>query len=199
LTQVFYLALLVLLIPLVAKGYPYQSVQGTVIVVATVSLPSVGFTLWAAAGVMPRVGLSRMLARFVVPAAPTMAVAALFVYQYFLSQTESILYAQLGVTHALVVMGLLLGIFVKPPWTRRVDGHLRQGDLRPTILAIVLLLVFFGITNVPLAQELLKLGTLEEPEEYLFIGVVAVGWAIAVSLVWGALALMRRLLDHRKR
>ncbi len=198
LTQVSYLALLILLIPLVAKGYPYQSVQGSVIVVATVSLPSVGFTLWAAAGVMPRAGLSRMLARFVVPAAPTIAVAALIVYLFFLNHTDSILYAQLANTHGLVAMGLLLGIFIKPPWPRQVDGQVRKGDWRPTILAVVLLLVFLGITNIPLAQDLLKLSTLDQPEDYLFIGAAALGWAIAVNLVWGALALLRRLWDRRK-
>jgi cation-transporting ATPase E len=198
LTQVSYLALLVLLIPLVAKGYPYQSVQGTVIVVATVSLPSVGFTLWAAAGVVPRAGLARMLARFVIPAAPTIAVAALIVYLHFLYQTESIPYAQLAVTHALVAMGLLLGIFIKPPWPRKVDGQLQEGDLRPTVLAIVLLLVFLGITNIPLARELLKLSRLDQPEDYLFIGAVALGWAITVNLVWGCLALLRRLWDRRR-
>jgi magnesium-transporting ATPase (P-type) len=193
LTQVSYLALLILLIPIVARGYPYQSVQGTVIVVATVSLPSVGLTLWAAPGVMPRANLSRILARFIIPAAPTIAVAALIVYVYFLNQSGSVVYAQLVTTHSLVVIGLLLVVFVKPPWPRRVDGQVQAGDWRPTVLAIVLLLVFWGVTNIPLAQELLKLSTLDRPEHYLFIGAVAVVWAIAVGLVWGGLTLVRNL------
>ena len=198
LTQVFYLALLIVLIPLVARGYPYQSVQGSVIVVATVSLPSVGLTLWAVAGVMPRVGLSRILARFVVLAAPSIAVAALIVYVHFLYQTESVLYAQLALTHALVAMGLLLGIFIKPPWRRQVDGQVRGGDWRPTILAVVLGLVFWGITQVPLAQDLLKLGTLDQPEDYLFVGAVTLGWVIVVSLISWLRALVRRLLARRR-
>jgi hypothetical protein len=96
-------------------------------------------------------------------------------------------------------MGLLLGIFIKPPWRTRVDGRVRKGDWRPTILAVILLLVFFGITQIPLAQELLKMGTLKQPQDYWFVGAATLGWAIVVNLVWGGLALVRKLLARRRR
>jgi cation-transporting ATPase E len=191
LSQVFYLALLIVAIRLVASGFPYVSMQGTVIVIVTITLPSIGLSLWAAAGVLPTARLTRILAHFLAPAAITMSAAGLIAYLYFLEMTHQIEYAQLALTWTLVLAGLVLVLFVKPPLHIYWRFSLRRGDLRPTILVVILLALFFLVTSIPLAQDLLHVTWLHSATHYLYIGVLVLGWAFTLRLVWLALPLVR--------
>ena len=194
LTQVFYLAMLIAAIRLVSVGFPYVSAQGTAIVVITVAIPSVGLSLWAEAGVVPSARFGRTLARFVVPAAVSMGLAALIVYLYFFDQTGTVAYAQLALTYTLIYAGLLLALFAKPPWPSRAaaQGHSgRQGKsgTRKREWRMVGLVLFLGVATfflpwIPAAQEYLGLYWLEEPVHYAFVGLVVLGWAMALNLAW---------------
>jgi hypothetical protein len=102
-------------------------------------------------------------------------------------------YAQFGVTHVLVLMGLVLVVFTKPPWRSRSNGGVQEGDRRPTILALILLVVFLVVTRIPLAQELLQIGTLNQLEHYGFVVGTVVVWAIVLQLIWWIIPLARKI------
>jgi hypothetical protein len=191
LTQVLYLALLIVAVQLAAVGFPYQSAQGTAITLATVALPSIGLSLWAVAGRLPRASLGRLLSRFVIPAAVTICVAALVVYLYFLD-TSDLAYAQLAVTWSLVSIGLVLSVLAKPPWPTRVRGAIRPGDWRPLLLALVVLALFVVVCAIPLLQELLKVAWLQKPEHYGLIALVTLVWALVVNVIWWIWPVERR-------
>lgn len=184
LTQMFCLALLILIIWQQHWGFPYDSKQGSIINIATQALPSLGLSLWAASGVLPSNHLGRMLARLVGPAAVTLGGTALAVYWFFLSQSGEVAYAQLALTHLLVMGGLLLAIFIRPPWRVRLDGNIREGDWRPTILAGATLTIYLLIASLPIAYHFFLLKHLDHVQEYAVLGLALLAWAIVVNLVW---------------
>jgi cation-transporting ATPase E len=200
LVQMLYLALLILLIGIFSRGYPYASKQGTIISIVTVSIPAAALSLWAAPGRLPTRKLNRILARFVVPAALTIGAAGLLVYLVFVERTGDLAYAQLAVTYALVGMGLLLVVFLKPPMRLWVDATTVSGDWRFTVVVAVLLVVFFFLAWIPLAYQFFLLYRLQQPLDYAIIGVAVLGWAIIVRLIWWLVPLIptpRRLGPKR--
>jgi magnesium-transporting ATPase (P-type) len=183
LTQVFYVAFLLATVALFARGYPYRSGQGTVIMVTTVAIPSLGLTLGAAAGVLPSARLSRLLFRLVVPASLTIGTAAFLVYLLFLDRSGQIAYAQLGVTYTLVACGLGMVIFVKPPRPAAWSGGATQGAWWPVALALALMALFVGVCAIPLAQELLHVDLLQEPTDYAIVALAVLAWAVTLRFL----------------
>jgi magnesium-transporting ATPase (P-type) len=183
LTQVLYLAFLIVGVRLAAYGYPYRSGQGTVIAVATVALPSLGLSLGAAAGVLPSARLGRLLARFVLPAAMTIGATALVVYLFFLDRTGDVSYAQLAVMYTLVGCGLLLVVFIKPPRQRWYTGRAQAVAWWPVLLAAILFPTVILVSAIPLAQNLLHVGLLKEPEHYAVVGLAVLAWALVLRFV----------------
>jgi len=184
LSQAFYLALIIPAILIISHGFPFKSIQNTVIATISVTIPAVGLTFWAAARIHDSAKLSRFLTHFVMPAAITLSAAAVIVYQFFLTRFGSIEYAQLTLTYTLVIAGLLLVIFVRPPTRVFAGGSPLSRDWRPTWLVMILLFAFILVASIPLAQELLKIGWLQEPSHYLFIMLVVTGWAFTLRLIW---------------
>ena len=195
LVQVLYLLLLIVAVPLVAGGFPYTSAQGGMIALVTLTLPAVGLSIWAAPGVLPTASLGRLLAHFVIPAATTMALAALIVYMIFLQRTGEMAYAQIALSHALVAMGLLLVLFIKPPlrFFRGRIPSIQLGDLRSILIVAVGALLWMGITTIPLARKLLKVEPLAQPAHYLVVGEAALAWAFGVWFLWLVIPLQRRV------
>ena len=185
LTQVFNVALLIVFIRVFSTGFPYQAKQGSIVSILTVVLPSVGLSLFAAAGIVSTTNFGRLLARFVGPAAVTISATALVVYVIFLDRTGEIAYAQLALTYTLVVCGLLLVIFIRPPIAPRIGGGAVQGgDWRPTAMVVFLLVAFLLLAPLPITYELFEIDGLREPSHYLVIGVAALAWAITLRFVW---------------
>jgi magnesium-transporting ATPase (P-type) len=178
------LALLILGLRLMSASFPFQSIQGTVIQIVTVALPSAGLSLWAASGVLGSARFGRLLARFVAPPSITMGAAGSLVYGYFLRETGQIPYAQLTLTYTLVFAGLVLVIFVRPPIRPPGGDGSQPADLRPTVMVLVLLVLFLVVAGIPLSQELLKLSWLEEPHHYLVVALTVVAWAVLLRFIW---------------
>ncbi len=199
LTQVFYLALLIAGVRLAATGFPFQPKQVTVINVLTLTIPSAALSLWAATGVLPSINLGRLLARFVAPAAITMSAAAMVVYRIFLERSGEVAYAQLALTYTQVLSGLVLVIFVRPPWRPLLGSDVRGGDWRPTILVVALTAVFFLVAQIPFAQEYLLLEPLWHPADYVVVGIAVLAWASLLSLVRLTGTLGGRLWPFRMR
>lgn len=184
LTEAFYLALLIPLVLLFSKGFPFKSIQNTVIATVSVTIPAVGLTFWAVARVLDSAKLGRSLYHFVLPASLTISAIAFGIYTYFLNISGEISYAQLTVTYTLVIAGLLLVIFVRPPTRIWGGGSPVSGDWRPTWMVLVLLFAFILVISIPLAQELLMVSWLREPSHYLIIMLAVSGWAFTLRLIW---------------
>lgn len=196
LAQVSYLALLILAVRFISIGFPYNAAQGSAIAMFTLTIPSLGLTLWAASGVMNSASLGRILRRFVIPSAITMSTAGMVAYRYFIEQTGDLSYTHITVTYTLVSIGLLLVIFIKPPGRLWAGGASISGDWRPTILVVSLYIAFLITTRIPLAQEYLKIGPLKDPRDYLIIGLVVICWVITLRIAywfWPLLKLSERV------
>jgi len=195
LTQLLYLVLLILILVGAGLGFPYVAKQGTLIAIATLTLPSLGLSLWAVPGAPPRVKkLSRYLAWFVGPAALAISAAGFAIYAYFLNNSGEVSYAQLGLTYLLVVSGLALLILVRPPIQRKRNsspveddpkGRDTPGrDWRPTILVLVVLVLLYIIAPWELTHFLFEFDALQQSLDYLVIGVAVLAWVVAVELFW---------------
>jgi hypothetical protein len=193
LTQVFYLLLLIVGIPLAAFGFPYSSAQSGIIALLTLTVPAIGLSLWARGGTLPTASLGRVLTHFVAPAAVTMALAGLVVYVMFLQRSGEMEYAQLVLTYALVAMGLLLVLFIKPPLQFTWGRLPVPGDLRPTVLVMASALVFVVMTYVPLAQYFFEIAPLRQASHYLVVGLAVTAWALGVRFLWLVIPLERKV------
>jgi hypothetical protein len=117
----------------------------------------------------------------------------LVVYSLFLQRNDSTEYAQLAVTYALVAMGLMLVIFIKPP-LRFAWGRLPvREDLWPTLLVMTAALIFVVMTYIPLAQRLFEIAPLRLPEHYLVIGLATAAWVLGLRFLWLVIPLERRV------
>jgi magnesium-transporting ATPase (P-type) len=199
LVQIFCLALLIAAIQVFSVGFPYASAQGAAIAVITVTLPSVALPFWASSGRVSSERFGQLLTRFVAPAAVSMALAALLVYVYLLKGTGRLAYAQLAVTYTLLYAGLLLAVFVKPPWhaSREEKNGARKWDWRMTGLVLFLGIITFFLPAIPAAQKHLKLDWLSQPADYGVIGLVVVAWAVLLNLVWWVMSWMGGYQDDR--
>ena len=192
LVQIGYVLLLIVAMFIQGRRvFYYHPTQGGVIVFFTVIVPSLGLTIWASSGAVPRQYMRSRMVHFVVPGAITMAIAALVVSIIFGQGLADIAYSQLVVSHLLVVLGLLIVVFVQPPTRFWVGGDVLSGDWRNTIMAFVLLLVFILATILPLTQELLRLITLNRILDYVIIGAVALIWLFIVRAIWRSPRLSR--------
>jgi magnesium-transporting ATPase (P-type) len=183
LTQILYLVVLIVAIELAAAGFPYVSKQGSLIGIVTLSIPALGLSLWATGGVLHSARLGQQLARFIGPAAVTLGATGMVVYCFFLDRTGEMAYAQLALTYTLVIGGLVLVVFVRPPWPSRVGGVAQSGDWRPAALVLVLLVLFFVAASIPLAEQFFQLTQLRQPADYLFVGFAVLAWALLLRFV----------------
>ena len=185
LAQIGYVLLLIVIMILSGRRiFYYHSTQGGVIAFFTIIAPSIGLTLWASSGSLPRQYMRSRLFHFVVPAAVTLTIASVVLGEISASFLSELSDSWMTVTFGLVVMGLLLVIFVQPPSRFWVGGDVLSGDWRGTYMAIILLLLFFVATFLPLTQQLLRLSPLAKPWLYLLIAVVAVVWLFALRAIW---------------
>jgi len=184
LTQVFYVSLLIAAIRILLYGFPYRSIQGTLITTLTITIPGVGLALWANKGILREASLARQLFYFVAPAALSMAATAMFVYRYLLEKTGEVSYAQLGVTYLLVIIGLILVLFIKPALHGWMSWLGITDDKR--LLGIVLfgLIGFVIVLAIPFSRDLLEIDWLREPIDHLVIAGMAILWSVSLQLYW---------------
>jgi len=192
LTQMLYLMTLIIVLRVAVGGFPYLSKQGTIIAVVTLSLPAVALSLWASPGILPTKDLGRLLLRFAIPAAITISVAGSAVYLVFQERSGSMAYAQLGLIYALVGMGLMLVIFLKPPGRLFAGGAPVSGDWRFVGVVLVLIALFLLVAPLSLTEQFLGLETLEKASDYAIVGATVLGWAVVLRAIWWILSLIEK-------
>lgn len=197
LTQIFYI--LILLVAMFFSGdraFYYQPAQGGAIAIFTIAIPSIGLSLWASTAAVNRSNMHQQLAYFVAPAAMMIALfVVLFRYLTISGFTSFTLeYSQLVITHFLVIAGLWVVVFAKPPLRGFSLKEDFKADWRPTYLVIALFLIFQFATQLSLAQRFLSIAPLVSARDYLFVWGMSIAWAGMTLGIW-RIPLLRRGLD----
>lgn len=197
LTRAFYAASIILGAGIIAEAqlFPFIPKHASLVTLISVGVPTLALAVWAKPGI-PRHSLLKSMIHFIIPAALTIAIAGLSVYAFYLMNyyyTPDVLtlaqeqwgigVARTALTTVIILMGLILIPFVEPPTMWWVAGDSFSGDKRPTIMAIIMLGVFAIIKIVPPFREFFEL-TLLGFFDYLFLGSVALIWALVLRYVW---------------
>lgn len=193
LTQILYLLFLIIAIQLWSRGFPYTSQQAGLIALITLTFPALALTLWASTGKLPRARLTKIIGNFVTPAAFSIAILGLLVYALTLERTGDLSYAQNVLTYALVTMGLLLVLTIKPPFYLHFRGLPKRGDIRPTILVVISAIVFILIARIPFFSEMFGIVPLQDPTDYALIVGAGLIWLIVVQVSWRLFPVVRNV------
>jgi cation-transporting ATPase E len=95
----------------------------------------------------------------------------------------SFLFAQTALTIFSLFAGLILIIFVEPPHEFFVGGDEYSGDIRPTIVAGVMLLIYFAIALIEPLRSSFEMISMSI-EGYIIIGLITLIWALTLRIAW---------------
>jgi cation-transporting ATPase E len=204
--RVFCVTLLIFATGQILGTFPMLNKHSAVVTIVAVGLPTFGFPIWAKPGRSHGKGVIRSMLHFTLPATLSLTLVSLAVYLGYLvaslwsqsaqgSEVVVLDDALLSVPRTalvtvLVVCGLMLVPFLKPPASPWVGGERLCGDWRYAGLAGLLLVVFVGITATPTTREFFELALLA-PADYAFLGLVCLMWALTLRYLWRS-----RLLDR---
>jgi cation-transporting ATPase E len=202
LIRTFCVTLLIFATAIVTDSFPLQNKHSAIVALIGVGFPTMFIPIWAKPGAIPRRSMVRSMLHFVIPATLTLTLTALVVYLFYLVVAVLDLPPTMDPSQldygeprsalvTILVMGqLLLLPFLKPPTKQWVGGEPLSGDWRYTIVALILLGVYFLIVAVPPFRQFFELTPLS-PLGYLFIGLIALEWCFILRAVWRG-----RFLDH---
>lgn len=207
LTRAFYAALVILGVAVVADVivFPFIPKHASLITLLTVGFPTFGLAAWARAGVPKRNQVAASMT-FVFPAALTIAFTALAVYftylaieyvpareaidnaivitpQMRLAEADAIAIARSALSTIIIFMGLLLIPFVEPPTQWWVAGDDFSGDWRPTIIALVMFVVYVVIILVEPFRVFFEITPLNVLD-YALISLITIVWGLGLRMVW---------------
>ncbi len=219
LVRVLYSALLIIANGVIGLGFPFVPTQNGLLIFLSVGIPTVGLAAWSRPGPLPRRGMLREIANFVLPATATIFVFGLFVYfvafvggivevfdirvtrdeianfqefagidYNFQGRDQFIvevahLTAQTALTGFTCFAGLLLVVFVEPPTQFFVGGDEYSGDIRPTLLAVLMFIIYVIVLIVPPLRGFFEMVPLPLPA-YIAIGVLTIIWMLVTRLMW---------------
>jgi len=117
-----------------------------------------------------------------------MGIAGTIAFFYFQNSGGDNDYAHLGVTYTLVYFGLLLVIFLRPPWRFLAGGAPISQDKRIFWMAVILGILFVltvAITvAIPFLQTTLMLDWLNSARDYLAVVLFVFVWGTSLLVVW---------------
>jgi cation-transporting ATPase E len=193
---------LVIVSSLVIGIFPIALRNASAITLLSVGIPAALLALWAQPGKLQHDSLTRLVVRFVLPAALISSVAALAVFygSIWLSLAANpqaaastalndvvvlaaVPAAQSTLTAFLVFIGLGLIVFVEPPTAWLAVIQPLSPDRRPTILAIALGAAFVVLTLFPVLGDLFALQPLTAVQWALVVGAFVI-WFVVMRYVW---------------
>lgn len=190
--RILYLTFLISSIAVIGVGFPFTPTQSSLISILTLSIPSFALAVFAKPGPVGKGSMTRKMMHFVIPAVITLTGAGLIVYLFFLLTTDmttgnaDISYAQQALTYLTVVCGLLIIIFAEPPTEAWSGGDKVSGDWRPTIVAIIMFILFIFLIASPKFRHIYEMILLRSPLDYIIIGLVIAIWALVLKYFWTA-------------
>lgn len=195
--RVFSVTLLIFSTGLVSFTFPLLNKHSAVVTILGLAWPSFSIPLWAKPGHLPQRSLMRSLLHFTLPATLTLTLVALGVYLGYLVAAIFQASAHSGwmldnrllsvprsaLVTILVLCGLLLMPFLKPPTRAWVGGEPLSGDWRYSIVSSILIGIYGIILAVKPLREFFDLSLLS-PIDYLFLGAIALIWCLVLRYVW---------------
>lgn len=217
LARVLFVAILIIEILMIGE-FPFVPKQVSILALLTVGAPTIVMAIWAYPQSSIEQGTGRSLWQFVLPAAISVSLIALFVYlgEYYVTLVLRAIdfsngHPQLGESAALaasiitaravaqtslttftVMCGILLLLFIEPPSKFWVGGHQLRGDRRFIFLALAMFAAYVILLAIPPLRNLFDL-TLLNFFDYLFIGLMVVVWIFVVRWFWRSKLLERFL------
>ena len=192
LTRIVSMALLIAAAALVEAGFPYTPKQNALLTLLTVGIPTIALAAIARPTPHVRERLVRSLIHFVVPAAWSLALAALLMFVAYAAFGDSIERARSAVTAFSVLCGLVLVLFAAPPTARWTGGEESVSGWRTVALVVPLLAAFAWVITSPERSAFFDLGALR-PVDLLIVTVACALWAIALRWAWREQLLERAL------
>jgi len=183
--------------------FPLLNKHSAVVTLISVGFPTFCIPIWSKPGILPRRSMARSLLHFTLPATFTLTLVALGVYLTYLAipfsgnelvidldqVNEFLSVPRSALVTIMILCGLLLVPFLKPPTKAWVGGETYSGDWRYTFVALVLLGVYIVILAVPPLRQFFELSLLSI-RDYFVISWVALVWCLLLRYVWRA-----KLLD----
>ncbi len=206
--RIFFKALMIAIVTAVG-GFPFAPRQSALLSFVGATIPAIAFALWAQPGPTPKVGLFKLLARFVLPTTVLMTAIATGVYLAWAipahnahlaahpgaSEKELIELAypqaQTALTLFACFAAILLILLIVPPTKWWAGGApVVRGDWRMVGVVVFLLACMIVVLAVPLGRTLFELHALPVWQYFLLFG-LAVIWSLLCRLVWRS-----RILDR---
>jgi cation-transporting ATPase E len=113
-----------------------------------------------------------------------MGIARIEIFFLFLSTPGDLRSAQVALTYALVVFGLLLYLFLEPFCQAWVGSDQRTGYWLHILVVIGLYVRFEVAVRTWIGPELFRMEPLRGPLDYLVIGLVVLVWAVVLRYTW---------------
>jgi cation-transporting ATPase E len=187
LSRVFFQTLIIMGVAIIGLGFPITPVHMSLLSLFTVGIPTLFLAAWARP-TLPKARLIGSVMHFVIPAGFTLALLGMIVYigyELTASPESALTLARTALTTVTTFGGLLLILFVEPPTQFWTSGDDYSGDWRPTILAIVLALVYVVIMLVPGLRDFFELMSLS-PSDWVVITISLVIWVFVLRFLWRA-------------
>lgn len=198
--RVFCVTLLIFATGFVGGTFPLLNKHSAVVTLISVGFPTFCIPFWAKPGMLPRRSMMRSLLHFTLPTTLTLTLVALAIYLGYLVTTLVMSIEQINLIEinnldqflsvprsalvtVMILCGLLLVPFLKPPTTAWVGGERLSGDWRYSLVALALLGVYVIILAVPPLREFFELSLLGV-KDYLIIGLIALLWCLVLRYIW---------------
>ncbi|HUF52300.1 MAG TPA: HAD-IC family P-type ATPase [Dehalococcoidia bacterium] len=182
LTRTLSLTLVILAVALMDDPFPVTPRHTALIAMLTVGIPAFFLAAWARPG---RTGQVVILSasQFVVPAAISIAVVGLVVYQFFLSASDDVALAQTALTLTAIGCGLLVILFLEPPTQTWVAANPLTADWRPAAMAAGLFGLLIAFIAVGTIREFYELD-MPNVWETCVIVLIVIAWAVCLREIW---------------
>ena len=192
---------LMIAIVMTAGGFPFAPRQSALLSFFGATVPAIAFALWAQPGPTPKVGLFKLLARFVLPTVVFMAGIGTAVYLIWAIPAEHLVTTVAGTTEkelaetgyppamtALTVFACFAAIFlillIVPPSKWWAGGApVVRNDWRMVGTVGFLFACMAVVLAVPLGRTLFELATLPWWQYFVLLGLAFV-WSQLCLLVW---------------
>jgi cation-transporting ATPase E len=197
--RIFFKAAMILIVTFIG-GFPFAPRQSALLSFFGATVPAIAFALWAQPGPTPKVGLFKLLARFVLPTVVFMTAIGTAIYVLW-SRTAVRLVSESGATEseliatghpqamtALTIFACLSAIFlillIVPPNKWWAGGApVVRDDKRMVGVVAFLFVCMIVVLSVPLARTLFEITALPWWQYFVLLA-LAFGWSQLCLLVW---------------
>ena len=198
--RIFFKAAMILIVTFIG-GFPFAPRQSALLSFFGATVPAIAFALWAQPGPTPKVGLFKLLARFVLPTVVFMTAIGTAIYVIWSRTPVRLVVSESGATEreliatghpqamtALTIFACLSAIFlillIVPPNKWWAGGApVVRDDKRMVGVVAFLFACMIVVLSVPLARTLFEITALPWWQYFVLLA-IAFGWSQLCLLVW---------------